>query len=268
MNVALREGFAVIYLDTDSVFVKRQNANSDDLLRLAGMIENETGFEISLAHHYRYLVLLPQEADPNIEAARRFYGKLTDGRVYYRGIELRRHDYPPFLKQFQDKLLGIVLEAETASEIVRTRVQRATEYTQETVERVLSGSLETSELVVSKYLRMPVERYRSLLPHVLAAIQLRQHGRQVKPGGLIDYVYVDTEQVNPMKRISPAEFAETYDTEKYAEMALDVAESILGVFGFSRTQLGFKRRRRNFLEELRGERGKEILLELENLGIP
>jgi DNA polymerase elongation subunit (family B) len=102
---------------------------------------------------------------------------------------------------------------------------------------------------------------------VLAAIQLRHHGRQVKPGDLVDYVYVDTEQVNPMKRISPAEFAENYDAEKYAEMALDVAESILGVFGFSRTQLGFKRRQRNFLEELRGERGKEILLELENLDV-
>jgi DNA polymerase elongation subunit (family B) len=112
---------------------------------------------------------------------------------------------------------------------------------------------------------MPVERYRSLFPHVLAAIQLRQHGRQVKPGDLVDYVYVDTEQANPMKRISAAELAETYDAEKYAEMTLDVAESILGVFGFSRTQLGFKRRQRNFLEELRGERGREILLELENL---
>jgi len=48
-------------------------------------------------------------------------------------------------------------------------------------------------------------------------------------------------------------------------MLLDVAESILGVFGFSRTQLGFQSRSRNFLEELRGERSKEILLELESL---
>jgi hypothetical protein len=34
-----------------------------------------------------------------------------------------------------------------------------------------------------------------------------------------------------------AEFAETYDIDKYAEMTLDAEESILGVFGFSRTQL-------------------------------
>ena len=58
------------------------------------------------------------------------------------------------------------------------------------------------------------------------------------------------------------------DTDKYVEMLLDVAESILGVFGFSRAQLGFQRRPKSFLEELRGERGKEILLELESLEDP
>jgi hypothetical protein len=62
-----------------------------------------------------------------------------------------------------------------------------------------------------------------------------------------------------------AEFAETCDAHKYCELSLDVAESILRVFGFSRTQLGFQRKSRNFLEELRSEMMKEILLELGNL---
>jgi hypothetical protein len=73
--------------------------------------------------------------------------------------------------------------------------------------------------------------------------------------------------MNPIKRIAPAGLAESYDADKYAEMLLDVAESILAVFGFSRTQLGFERNPRSFLEELRDERGREILLELENLDV-
>ena len=125
MNVTLREGFEVTYLDTDSVFVKRQNANLDGFLRLGGKIENETRFEISLAHHYRYLILLAQEADPEIEAARRFYGRLADGRLYYRGIELRRHDYPVFMKRFQQNLFEILLGAETAQEVTSWQLNRA-----------------------------------------------------------------------------------------------------------------------------------------------
>ena len=68
-----------------------------------------------------------------------------------------------------------------------------------------------------------------------------------------------------MKRVAPLEFADTYDTEKYAEMLLDVAESVLGVFEFSRTQLGFQHRPRSFLDELRGENEKEIRFQLESL---
>jgi len=86
------------------------------------------------------------------------------------------------------------------------------------------------------------------------------------PGDLVEYVYVDSQQTNPMKRVAPAEFAESYDPDKYAEMTLDVAESVLSVFGFSRIQLGFQPTTRNFLENLRGEKEEEILCKLESLG--
>ncbi len=265
MNIAMKEGFRLIYLDTDSIFVERQNATHEDFRKLAEKITQTLGFEISVANHYRYLVLLTQEADPEIEAARRFYGKLINGTVYYRGIELRRHDYPVFLKRFQEQLLSILLSAEKAEDVQKRQLPKAIEFTVQTLDELRSGNVPLNELVISKVLRMPVERYRSLFPHVTAAVQLRQKHRPVKTGDFIDYVYVDTTQVNPINRVSPAEFAETYDVEKYAEMLLDVAESILGVFGFSRTRLGFQNRSRNFLDELRSEKTKEILMELESL---
>ena len=265
MNIALKEGFELIYLDTDSVFVKKTNATHDDYENLANKIREETSFPISVANHYRYLVLLTQEADPEIEAARRFYGKLTNGQVFYRGIELRRHDSPIFLKHFQQQLLNIILEAENHDNITNQQLPKAIRFTVEMVEKIRSGSVPVNELIISKMLRMPIERYRSLFPHVTAAVQLRQKQKLIKPGEQIDYVYVDTTQINPINRVVPAEYAETYDVEKYAEMLLDIAESILGVFGFTRTKLGFQSKPRNFLEELRSERTKEILMELNNL---
>jgi hypothetical protein len=58
------------------------------------------------------------------------------------------------------------------------------------------------------------------------------------------------------KHQSEGKYADTYDVNKYAEMLLDVAESVLGVFGFSRTQLGFHCMPRYFLEELRAREAK------------
>ena len=65
------------------------------------------------------------------ERTRRLYGKLTDGRVYYRGIELRRHDYPLLFKRFQHKLLDIILEADTAQDIVTDQLRTAIDYSKE-----------------------------------------------------------------------------------------------------------------------------------------
>ena len=265
MNIALKDGFRVIYLDTDSIFVERQNATVEDFEKLAEKITRTLQFEITLTNHYRYLVLLTQEADPEIEAARRFYGKLTNGKVHYRGIELRRHDYPSFMKRFQEQLLNILLTADKASDVQERQLPKAVEFTAQMVDELRLGNVPLSDLVISKVLRMPPEKYRSLFPHVTAAVQLRQKHKPVKVGELVNYVYVDTTRINPINRVAPAEFAESYDVEKYVEMLLDVAESILSIFEFSRKQLGFQKRSRNFLDELQSERTREILTELEEL---
>jgi hypothetical protein len=57
----------------------------------------------------------------------------------------------------------------------------------------------------------------------------------------------------------------SYDREKYREMILDVAEAVLGSFGFDRTVYSnFKKKkgRRKWYEELREERTKDIQAEM------
>jgi hypothetical protein len=59
-----------------------------------------------------------------------------------------------------------------------------------------------------------------------------------------------------------------YDKEKYKEMLLDAAETVLGYFGFDRTFYGNRRntarRKWRWLEELRQEREKDIRIEMGN----
>jgi hypothetical protein len=56
-----------------------------------------------------------------------------------------------------------------------------------------------------------------------------------------------------------------YDKEKYREMLLDAAETVLGYFGFDRTLYGNKKntgaRKWAWLQELRQEREKDIRVE-------
>ena len=58
----------------------------------------------------------------------------------------------------------------------------------------------------------------------------------------------------------------SYDREKYKEMILDAAETIIGFFGFDRTVYSSntrnKKGRRKWYDELREERTKDIQTEM------
>ena len=60
-------GYELVYADTDSVFVKRKDHNPTkrDYEELVSILSKETGLPISIDCHYKFLVLLPLEADGN-----------------------------------------------------------------------------------------------------------------------------------------------------------------------------------------------------------
>ena len=240
MNTALADGFEVIYADSDSLFLKKENAQKEDFEALAEKIALKTGLPITLDKHFKFLVLIHQEADPNLMAARRYFGKLTNGELYYRGIELRRHDYPTFLKEFETRLMEILFDAESAEDIWKRQYKKAFNYVIETCNLIRKGKVPLNTLVVSKVLRKPVNTYRSLFPHVVAAIQMAQKGKRLKKGENINFIYVNAEHKNPFRRVVPAATLhgghKYYDRDKYVELILDVAETVLGVFGFNRKQ--------------------------------
>ena len=77
----------------------------------------------------------------------------------------------------------------------------------------------------------------------------------------------------PLCRVVPVESAHesntevfSYDKEKYREMILDAAETVLGYFGFDRTVYGNKKntggRKWRWLHDLRQERERDIRTEM------
>jgi DNA polymerase elongation subunit (family B) len=97
----------------------------------------------------------------------------------------------------------------------------------------MNEEIQITDLVISKLLRQNIEKYRSLFPHVAAAIRLNISGVISGKGDNIQYVYTDSNHANSLQRITPAKLisSEEYDKEKYLEMLLDSAEAVLSVFG-------------------------------------
>ena len=200
---------------------------------------------LSLEYHYKFIVLLPLEADEKLEALKHYFGITYSKELVTRGIETRRHDTPNFIKQFQTELLYTLFDCDNTAEIYDKTLEEALLCITKTIDKVMTGEIEIQDLIISKQLRMNIYNYRSIFPHVAAAIQLSNNER-VSRGDNIEYVYTDSQHQNPLSRVVPAQFIRNndsleYDKEKYKEMLLDASETVLGIFGFDRTLFGNQR---------------------------
>ena len=116
-----------------------------------------------------------------------------------------------------------------------------------------------------------IENYKNLFPHVCAAIRLSMDYESILPfkGDSIKYVYTDAQRSNPLCRLTPVRDTGKevlrYDKEKYKEMILEGAQSVLGRFGFDRNIYRDKRntvsKQRRWLQEVRQQREKDIKTE-------
>jgi DNA polymerase elongation subunit (family B) len=237
-NFVQQKGFEVIYADADSLFVMKKGATKEEYEELGRAISQHAGIPIVLDHHYKHLLLLPLESDPSesMKAQKRYFGMLTSGELLTRGIECRRHDSPPFVKNFQENLIQILFDVQATDEVRKQGYRNALTYIFEVIDELMKKDIPVAELVVSQILRKPLSEYACMFPHVSAAVNLAQQGKITRTGEMINYVYVNASHPNPFRRVAPDELYEVkyYDKAKYAELVLDAAETVLSPFGFSK----------------------------------
>ena len=118
-------GYDSIYADTDAVFVHKDNATKADYEKLGETISTVTGLALTLEYSYKFLVLLPLEADEKLEALKHYFGITHEGELVTRGIEIRRYDTPHFIKEFQSELLYTLFDADSTLGIIDRTLENA-----------------------------------------------------------------------------------------------------------------------------------------------
>jgi DNA polymerase elongation subunit (family B) len=163
-------GFELLYADTDSVFLKKIGASLENFEFVKDALRRETGLAISFDNYYKFLVLLPLEADEKIEALKHYFGITHTNELIARGIEIRRHDAPNFIKEFQIELLYTLFDCNDSAEVISKVYENTLLLVTKTIDKVMTGEIELKDLVVSKMLRQDLTKYRSLFPHVSAGL--------------------------------------------------------------------------------------------------
>jgi DNA polymerase elongation subunit (family B) len=92
-----------------------------------------------------------------IEALKQYYGITHEGQLVVRGVEIRRHDTPKFIKDFQTELLSVLFECTKAKEIMSKGYENALLLVTEAIDKIMTGEdLIQDDLVISKLLGMDI----------------------------------------------------------------------------------------------------------------
>src|SRR5215204_1438069 len=271
-DVVQKLGCELIYADTDSIFIKNHDGvtPTNQYENIVSILRRETGLPISVEHNFKFLILLPVEANEKIEALKQYYGITHEGHLVVRGVEIRRHDTPKFIKQFQTELLSALFDCEDVKGIMNKGYENALLLVTKAIDKMMIGGedITQGDLVISKLLGQDITKYKSLFPHVSAAIQLSNEDKHPSKGDTIKYIYKNSQHKNPLCRVASIDSTNVvggkldYDKEKYKEMIVDAAETVLGYFGFDRSVYGKKKnigpRKWRWLQELRQERDNDI----------
>ena len=75
------------------------------------ILTRETGIPISLKNYYKFPVLFPL-------LLKHYFGITQSNELIARGIEIRRHDAPNFIKQFQTELLYTLFDCKESAEVI------------------------------------------------------------------------------------------------------------------------------------------------------
>jgi DNA polymerase elongation subunit (family B) len=185
-----------------------------------------------------------------MEALKHYFGITHAGELIARGIELGRHDTPNFIKEFQTEALHTLFDCKNSNEVISKGYDNALILVTKTIDRIMTGDIQLQDLVVSKLLGQGLDKYKSLFPHVSAAIQLSKTGKSPMVGEGIEYIHTNAHHTNPLCRVKPTDLirqgeALNYDKEKYREMLIEAAETVLGFFGFDKGAYGDAAKKRN-----------------------
>ncbi len=238
-EIAELNGFTLLHAIIDCMWLKKENATEADYLKLCKEIEAKVGIDISLEGIYNWILFPASKMDVHLPTANRYVGCYRNGELKMRGIEARRKDMPKFVKNMQLAILEKFSEAKSIFEI-ENLLPQVIEIIVSNVSMLRSGQVNPMELVIRRHISQEADEYANNSISAVVTKMLQRSGINLAPGESIEFIIVDQSGKNTQEKAKPLSlyaFEDGYDIEKYTELALKSAETILLPFGYDLEKL-------------------------------
>ncbi|MEM4270493.1 MAG: DNA-directed DNA polymerase [Candidatus Pacearchaeota archaeon] len=222
-----KEGFEVIYSDTDSICFLLGNKTKEQVLDfLKELNANMPGImELELEDFYKRAIFVSKRT--TLAGAKKKYALINErGKVKIRGFESVRRDWCNLARELQSKVLASVLE--------KGNSQEALEYFKEIIKKLKKREIPKEKLIIKSQLTKPLSEYKAISPHVTAAEKMLKLGMPIRPGMLVEYYVAESREKKKLvrERIKLPDEEGEYDINYYIDHQLVPAvENIFEVFG-------------------------------------
>jgi DNA polymerase elongation subunit (family B) len=173
---------------------------------------------------------VPSRVAPNIAVANRYFGLFDTGEMKLRGLEVRRSDTPPIVKNMQNEMLRVLSSTSDAEEFEQ-KAPEVLDILRRYLTRIRRGDVPAEELVISQKLSKNPADYKTNTAMAAASKALLASGMNPQPGEKVQMIIVDSGAQGQITKAIPytpaTETLDSYDTDKYAELLVRATESIL-----------------------------------------
>ncbi|MEZ4909088.1 MAG: DNA polymerase domain-containing protein [Saprospiraceae bacterium] len=189
-NVFEEAGYTVIHTYIDSIFAKSENRiNKESIDSLLYQVEMRTGLPISLDCIYKWVAFLPSKMNKKYSVPNSYFGVFEDGTIKTRGIECRRGDKPPYVKEGQLMIIEILSKMENLSDL-NTFLPEVYKYVMNHVRRIKYDKVSNEELIITQRLSKNLEDYKIPSHAAKAGIQLKNNDVDIRAGSKVQFIYV------------------------------------------------------------------------------
>ena len=159
------------------------------------------------------------------------YAVIEDGEIIAKGLELVRRDWAPIVKNTQEAILMAILKEGDSDKAIKE--------VKKVFKRLKKGDVDRKELVIHTQITKPLDQYKQVGPHVVAARKIEEHGIKVSRGTIIQYIIVKGKG-SISQRAVPYEYSEGYEYDKdyyINNQMIPAMERIMYAFGYSKKEL-------------------------------
>jgi len=229
---AQKEGFIVLYSDTDSVFLTLDGKLKTDAHSFAEAINLELPGLMELDYEGFYPAGIFVSAKMSPFGAKKKYALVSEqGKLKIRGFETVRRNWSLIAKDVQEEVLEIILKDNDT--------RKALEYVKNVVKDLRNKIVPIEKVIIHTQLQKELLDYANKGPHVAVAQRLKNKGRHIGPGSIINYVVTQGNDIIRNRSKLPEEVkGNEYDADYYINnQVIPAVERIFNVLGYKKEDL-------------------------------